>query len=73
MSAIPVSCHPSAGLPNASGGYDGSPEEFAEILREFARKGWVDIVGGCCGTTPAHIRAIAEAFRGIPRATIGLL
>lgn len=73
MASCRVSCHPSAGLPNASGGYDESPEEIAVILREFAVRGWIDIAGGCCGTTPAHIRAIADAVRGIPRATIDLL
>jgi len=70
LASTRVSCHPSAGLPNASGGYDESPAEFAGILRGFAEQGWVDIAGGCCGTTPAHIRAIADAVRGIPRATI---
>lgn len=73
LATTAVSCHPSAGLPNASGAYDESPEETAGILREFAKHGWVDIVGGCCGTTPAHIRAIAESVRGIPHATIDLL
>ncbi len=68
-----VSCHPSAGLPNESGGYEETPAEFAEILREFAIHGWVDIAGGCCGTTPAHIHEIAGAMRGIPHATIDLL
>jgi 5-methyltetrahydrofolate--homocysteine methyltransferase len=70
MATTKLSCHPNAGLPNASGGYDETPEEFAAILGELARQGQVDIVGGCCGTTPAHIRAIADAVRGIPRVTI---
>ena len=73
MASTKVSCHPSAGLPNADGGYDEGPAETADILREFIERGWVDIVGGCCGTTPAHTRAIAEAVGAIPRATIGLL
>jgi 5-methyltetrahydrofolate--homocysteine methyltransferase len=73
MATTKVSCYPSAGLPNASGGYDETPAEFADILSELARQGQVDIVGGCCGTTPAHIRAIADAVRGIPRATIDRL
>jgi len=70
MTPTKISCHPSAGLPNANGGYDETPEEFAAILGGLASEGHADIVGGCCGTTPAHIRAIAEAVRGISRATI---
>jgi len=70
MASARVSFHPSAGLPNASGGYDEKPEEIAAILGDLARQGHVDIVGGCCGTTPAYIRAIADAVGGIPRATI---
>ena len=61
-----VSTHPNAGLPNEFGGYDESPEYMAGILREFAESGLVNLVGGCCGTTPAHIRAIAEAVAGLP-------
>ena len=56
-----VSAHPNAGLPNEFGEYDQSAEEMAVIVREFAESGLVNIVGGCCGTTPAHIRAIADA------------
>jgi len=56
-----ISCHPNAGLPNEFGGYDETPESMAEVLGEFAREGWLNVVGGCCGTTPEHIRAIAEA------------
>ena len=55
-----VSCHPNAGLPNEFGGYDDTPEQMAEMLGEFAQSGLVNIVGGCCGTTPDHIRAITE-------------
>jgi 5-methyltetrahydrofolate--homocysteine methyltransferase len=62
---IAVSAHPNAGLPNAFGGYDETPAETAETLGEFARSGLVNIVGGCCGTTPAHIEAIAGAVRGV--------
>ena len=62
---IPVSCHPNAGLPNAFGGYDQGPDEMAAVLREFASSGFLNIVGGCCGTTPAHIRAIAQAVVGL--------
>ena len=61
-----VSAHPNAGLPNAFGGYDETPEEMASTLREFAESGLLNLVGGCCGTTPAHIAAIAEAVRGLP-------
>ena len=59
-----TSCHPNAGLPNEFGGYDETPAQMAAVLGEFAANGWVNVVGGCCGTTPAHIRAIAEAMRG---------
>ena len=58
-----TSLHPNAGLPNEMGEYDESPEYMASILREFAQAGFLNIVGGCCGTTPAHIRAIADAVR----------
>jgi 5-methyltetrahydrofolate--homocysteine methyltransferase len=61
-----VSAHPNAGLPNAFGGYDETPSEMAAMLGEFARSGLLNLVGGCCGTTPAHIAAIAEAVRGVP-------
>ncbi|MDY4296710.1 MULTISPECIES: homocysteine S-methyltransferase family protein [unclassified Xanthomonas] len=61
-----VSAHPNAGLPNAFGEYDETPEEMAATLREFAESGLLNLVGGCCGTTPAHIRAIAEAVHGLP-------
>jgi 5-methyltetrahydrofolate--homocysteine methyltransferase len=59
-----VSAHPNAGLPNAFGEYDETPEQMAATIGEFARAG-LDIVGGCCGTTPAHIAAIGEAVSGI--------
>jgi 5-methyltetrahydrofolate--homocysteine methyltransferase len=61
-----VSCHPNAGLPNAFGGYDETPAATAALVREFAEAGFVNIVGGCCGTTPDHIRAIARAVAGLP-------
>ena len=61
-----VSAHPNAGLPNAFGGYDETPEDMAGVLREFAQAGLLNLVGGCCGTTPAHIAAIADAVRGMP-------
>jgi len=61
-----VSCHPNAGLPNAFGAYDESPEAMAGVIRDFAESGFVNIVGGCCGTTPEHIRQIAAAVEGLP-------
>ena len=61
-----ISCHPNAGLPNAFGGFDETPERMAADLREFAGNGWLNIVGGCCGSTPEHIAAIAEAVRDLP-------
>jgi 5-methyltetrahydrofolate--homocysteine methyltransferase len=60
---VAVSCHPNAGLPNEFGGYDETPRQMAKILGEFAQNGWLNIVGGCCGTTPKHIQAIAEAVK----------
>jgi 5-methyltetrahydrofolate--homocysteine methyltransferase len=64
-----VSAHPNAGLPNAFGEYEETPEDMATAIGEWARHGLVNIVGGCCGTTPAHIKAIAEAVQGVsPRA-----
>ena len=59
-----VTCYPNAGLPNAFGGYDETPADMAAVLGEFAANGWVNLVGGCCGSTPAHIAAIAQAVRG---------
>ena len=60
-----VSVYPNAGLPNAFGEYDELPAETAALLREFADSGFANIVGGCCGTTPDHIRATVEAMRGV--------
>ncbi|TDJ35354.1 MAG: methionine synthase [Gammaproteobacteria bacterium] len=60
-----VSCHPNAGLPNPMGEYDESPEQMASVIGEFARDGLVNMVGGCCGTTPDHIAAIAAAVDGL--------
>lgn len=60
-----VSCHPNAGLPNEMGQYDLSPTQMAEMVKEFAESGWLNIIGGCCGTTPEHIREIAKAVQGI--------
>jgi 5-methyltetrahydrofolate--homocysteine methyltransferase len=58
-----ISCHPNAGLPNEFGQYDLGPADMAAMVGEFAERGWVNIVGGCCGTGPEHIRAIAETMR----------
>ncbi|WP_180183848.1 methionine synthase [Acinetobacter sp. YH01020] len=60
-----VSAHPNAGLPNAFGGYDETPEQTAAFIKEFAESGLINITGGCCGTTPDHIRAIANAVKDI--------
>ncbi|MGB7217213.1 MAG: methionine synthase [Vicinamibacterales bacterium] len=61
-----ISCYPNAGLPNAFGQYDEQPNETGAYLREFAESGFVNIIGGCCGTTPDHIRAIAETVKNLP-------
>ena len=61
-----VSCYPNAGLPNAFGEYDETPDETAGLLREFAASGLVNFLGGCCGTTPDHIAAVARAVDGLP-------
>ncbi|HYD22048.1 MAG TPA: homocysteine S-methyltransferase family protein, partial [Flavipsychrobacter sp.] len=58
-----VSAYPNAGLPNAMGEYDETPEMTAQIVAEWAKEGWVNLLGGCCGTTPDHIRAIANAVK----------
>ncbi len=63
---LPTSCHPNAGLPNELGGYDETPGQMARVLGEFAAAGWLNIVGGCCGTTPEHIAAIARAVADLP-------
>jgi len=64
-----VSCYPNAGLPNALGGFDETPEMMASVLEEFARAGWLNVVGGCCGTTPAHIKAIGDVMAKYPPRT----
>jgi 5-methyltetrahydrofolate--homocysteine methyltransferase len=61
-----VAAHPNAGLPNEFGGYDESPAAMAEVLRDFAAGGLVNVIGGCCGTGPAHVAAFAEAARDLP-------
>src|SRR4051812_13358320 len=73
MSAIAdvyVSAHPNAGLPNAMAEYDEQPNETAGLIREWAESGWLNITGGCCGTTPDHIKAIAETVRAFKPRTI---
>lgn len=61
-----ISCYPNAGMPDGMGGFDSNPTEVAANLREFAKAGWVSIVGGCCGTTPEYIRKISEAVEDVP-------
>jgi 5-methyltetrahydrofolate--homocysteine methyltransferase len=63
VAPVPVGCYPNAGLPNAFGGFDETPETTSDLLGEFARAGLVNLVGGCCGTTPDHVRMIAEHVR----------
>jgi 5-methyltetrahydrofolate--homocysteine methyltransferase len=60
-----VCVYPNAGLPNELGAYDEPPEMTAKLVRGWAENGWLNVVGGCCGTTPAHIKAVAEAVRGV--------
>ena len=66
IAPVYISCYPNAGLPNAFGEYDETPDQTSELLREFATSGFVNMLGGCCGTTPDHIRAIARAVDGVP-------
>ena len=66
LSPIPVTVYPNAGMPNQFGRYDQSPGEMAEYLTEFLQEGYVNIIGGCCGTTPEHIRRFAEISAGSP-------
>ncbi len=65
IAGVYISCYPNAGLPNAFGGFDETPERMSTDLREFAANGWVNMIGGCCGSTPDHIRTIAAAVHGI--------
>jgi len=66
IAPIYIHCYPNAGLPNALGEYDETPQSMSALLRDFAENNWLNIVGGCCGTTPDHIRAIAAAVRDLP-------
>ena len=68
MAPVYVTCYPNAGLPNSFGGFDEDPPITSRLLREFATSGFLNAAGGCCGTTPDHIRAIAEAVsKYLPR------
>ncbi len=67
LSHLPVFAYPNAGLPNEFGGYDMGPDEMARALTEWAREGWLNLVGGCCGTTPEHIAALREGIEGLSR------
>jgi len=70
VASVHVSSHPNAGLPNEFGGYDESPEFMAQHIREWAESSFLNIVGGCCGTTPPHIAAIAKAVAGVRPRTL---
>jgi 5-methyltetrahydrofolate--homocysteine methyltransferase len=61
-----ISCYPNAGLPNAFGGYDQTAAEMAALVGDFAAQGWINLLGGCCGSTPEHIAAIAATVRPLP-------
>ena len=65
LSHLPVFAYPNAGLPNEFGGYDMGPDEMAGAVSEWAREGWLNLVGGCCGTTPEHIAALRQAVEGL--------
>jgi 5-methyltetrahydrofolate--homocysteine methyltransferase len=66
IAPVYISCYPNAGLPNALGEYDQTPAEMAELLHEYAGNNWINLVGGCCGTTPDFVRAIAETVKDFP-------
>lgn len=70
LTSFPVSCYPNAGLPNDEGLYEETPESLAADCRHFVDEGWVNLIGGCCGTTPAHIRALAAMAKGRTPRTI---
>ena len=65
IAPVPMSCHPNAGLPNEMGRYELGPDKMARFIGEFADAGWLNIVGGCCGTTPEHIAAMAERVKSV--------
>ena len=60
VATVPISCHPNAGLPNEMGEFDLGPDDMARMMADFAEQGWLNIIGGCCGTTPAHIAAMVQ-------------
>ena len=66
IAPVYISCYPNAGLPNALGEYDETPGSMSALLRDFAENNWLNVVGGCCGTTPDHIRAIANVVKDLP-------
>lgn len=70
IASTAITLYPNAGLPNEFGGYDESPDYMATELRSYAEEGWLNIVGGCCGTTPEHIARFAEAVQGVPPRTL---
>jgi len=73
LASCPISCYPNAGMPDGMGGFDSNPNEVAETLRAYAENGWVNLVGGCCGTTPEYIHKIGEQTKGLkPRITSGV-
>ena len=65
LAGLPVGCYPNAGMPDGLGGFPETPASFARHLREWAESGWLNFVGGCCGTTPEHIRTLADGVRGL--------
>ena len=65
VAGIPISCHPNAGLPNEMGQFDLGPKAMADKVGEYADNGWINILGGCCGTTPDHIAAMADRVKGV--------
>src|SRR5690606_9695828 len=65
-----VFCYPDGGMPDGMGGFDCNPDEFSDLIESFAKKGWVNIVGGCCGTSPAYISKVAEKVKGYAPRTI---
>lgn len=66
VSTVYMSCYPNAGLPNEFGEYDDTPEHMSAVIADWCANGWINMVGGCCGTTPEHIKAIAEKCKNIP-------
>jgi len=65
VAEMPVSCYPNAGLPNEFGAYDQTPDEFASVMREFGERGFLNLAGGCCGTTPEHIEALVDVLSDV--------